>query len=225
VNEQNGIPILFEDESLLVINKPAGVLSLSDGYDRSLPHLKTILEPDFGRLWLVHRLDRETSGVLVLARSAVAHRHLNEQFKTRQVEKIYHALLSAAPGWDTFSADFPLRKNGDRQHRTVVDPQRGKPAFTDFTVMERFAQGALIEARPHTGYTHQIRAHLRQLGCFILGDRLYGCSEPNAPIDRLALHACSLSFHHPLSNQPLTFTAPHPLDFSDALARLRASRK
>jgi len=227
VNESNDIPVLFEDDSLLVIDKPAGVLSLTDGYDRSLPHLATILAPRYGRLWLVHRLDRETSGALVLARSAAAHRNLNDQFKQRQVEKVYHALVAAAPDWETFSTDFPLRKDGDRQHRTVVDPERGKPARTDFAVLERFPRSALLEARPHTGYTHQIRAHLRQLGCSIFADRLYGIptqvgDNANEPIDRLALHAYRLSFLHPLSNQPLSFTAPHTPDFSSAISKLRA---
>ncbi len=215
-------PILYEDDSLLVIDKPTGVLSLTDGYDRSLPHLATILAPRFGQLWLVHRLDRDTSGVLVLARTAAAHRNLNEQFKQRQVEKIYHALVTEAPAWDTFSADFPLRKDGDRQHRTVIDPERGKPARTDFKVLERFPCGALLEARPHTGYTHQIRAHLRELGCPILMDSLYGCQvDAPAVIDRLALHAYQLSFLHPLSNLSLSFIAPHPGDFSAAIDLMR----
>lgn len=226
MSDTGDIPILFEDDSLLVIDKPAGVLSLTDGYDRSLPHLATILAPRYGHLWLVHRLDRETSGALVLARSAAAHRNLNDQFKQRQVEKVYHALVAAAPDWETFSTDFPLRKDGDRQHRTVVDPERGKPARTDFAVLERFPRGALLEARPHTGYTHQIRAHLRQLGCSIFADRLYGIpprdgENPDEPISRLALHASRIYFHHPISTMPLSFTAPHPVDFSDAIIQLR----
>ncbi|MGA9397662.1 MAG: RluA family pseudouridine synthase [Anaerolineaceae bacterium] len=222
MNGSIDIPVLFEDDSLLVIDKPAGVLSLTDGYDHSLPHLATILAPHYGRLWLVHRLDRDTSGALVLARSPAAHHILNDQFKNRQVEKVYHALVARTPDWETFSADFPLRKDGDRQHRTVVDPERGKPALTDFAVLERFPRGALLEACPHTGYTHQIRAHLRRMDCPILMDTLY-CSPPavHSVIDRLALHAYRLSFLHPLSNQLLTFIAPYPPDFSSAITQLR----
>lgn len=219
------IPVLFEDESLLVIDKPAGVLSLPDGYDRDLPHLATLLAARYGRLWLVHRLDRDTSGVLVLARSAEAHHDLNDQFRERQVKKVYHALIAPLTGWDTISAEFPLRKNGDRQHRTVVDPQLGKPAKTDFEVLERFPQAALIAARPHTGYTHQIRAHLRALGCPILADDLYRLPDSPTfappPIGRMALHAYSLSITHPLSGEALVFNAPQPADFMSAIALLR----
>ncbi|MBN2258860.1 MAG: RNA pseudouridine synthase, partial [Anaerolineaceae bacterium] len=134
MNRNSSIPILFEDEAILVIDKPAGVLSLPDGYDRSFPHLTSLLAPRFGQLWIVHRLDRDTSGVLVLARTAVAHHDLNDQFRERRVHKTYHALVEPSPAWERMTADIPLRKDGDRQHRTVVDPQRGKPALTDFEV-------------------------------------------------------------------------------------------
>ena len=225
MNPVESIPVLFEDEALLVIDKPAGVLSLPDGYDRSLPHLATILEPAHGRLWLVHRLDRDTSGVLVLARSAAAHHDLNDQFRERRVEKVYRALVAPAPEWKSRSAGFPLRKDGDRMHRTVVDPERGKPAATDFKVIERFARAALLEARPHTGYTHQIRAHLRQLGCPILADALYRLPDSpvfeSPPIDRMALHAYKITFTHPVTGETLVFKAPQPADIETAITRLR----
>jgi RluA family pseudouridine synthase len=216
------IPVLYEDDSILVIDKPAGVLSLTDGYDRSLPHLATLLSPRYGRVWMVHRLDRDTSGVMVVARSAAAHHGLNDQFRERRVEKRYHALVSPVPSWDRISAEYPLRKDGDRQHRTVVDPRRGKPASTEFTLLERFADIALLEACPHTGYTHQIRTHLRALGCPILADTLYGNpGPPSEAIQRLALHAYSLTFIHPLSGESLTIIAPQPVDFLNALKYFR----
>ena len=219
------ISVLFEDDALLVIDKPAGVLSLPDGYDKSLPHLATLLAARHGRLWLVHRLDRDTSGVLVLARSAEAHHHLNDQFRERRVEKVYRALIAPIPTWEKISAGFPLRKDGDRQHRTVVDPQLGKPAKTDFEVMERFPLAALVAARPHTGYTHQIRAHLRALGCPILADDMYRLPDSPSfappPIGRMALHACSITFTHPSSGETLVFNAPEPADFLSAISKLR----
>lgn len=225
MNPLDTIPVLFVDEALLVIDKPAGVLSLPDGYDPSLPHLATLLEPEYGRLWLVHRLDRDTSGVLVLARSAAAHHNLNDQFRERLVKKVYRALVAPPPDWKSRSADFPLRKDGDRQHRTVVDTECGKPATTDFKVIERYAPAALLEARPHTGYTHQIRAHLRQLGCPLLADALYRLPESPVfdppPIGRTALHAYTISITHPISGETLVFKAPQPADFETAMTRLR----
>ena len=91
--------ILFEDEDLLVINKPAGLLSIPDGYDQTLPYLQQVLEPDYGQLWMVHRLDKDTSGVMVLARNAEAHRNLNQSFRDREVNKTYHGLVWPAPEW------------------------------------------------------------------------------------------------------------------------------
>jgi RluA family pseudouridine synthase len=227
--------ILFEDAAILVVNKPAGLLSLQDGYDKKLPHLSSVLSPEYGRLWMVHRLDRETSGVIILARSAEAHHHLNDQFMDRLVKKVYHALAAHVPSWSEKLVDAPLRKNGDRRHRTVVDWVRGKPAQTEFQIIEIFSDFVLIEARPRSGYTHQIRAHISWLGLPLAGDSLYGSgipifgpatpetSLPPAPIlNRPALHALSITFQHPISGQSISFMAPYPGDFCKALAFLRA---
>ncbi len=226
--------VLYMDGDLLVVNKPAGLLAIPDGYDQALPHLNSILEPEFGRLITVHRLDRGTSGVVVIARNSDAHRILNSQFQKREVEKTYHALVFGSPGWDEISVNLPLRKNGDRHHRTIVDHRLGKKAATHFTVKERFDKFTMIEAHPHSGYTHQIRAHLTHLGFPLVGDELYypmahpGQSTPddhlvysNLIIARMALHACSITLSHPLSGERVTFSAPYPNDFQDALALLR----
>jgi RluA family pseudouridine synthase len=226
--------ILFNDEAILVVNKPYGLLSLQDGYDKKLPYISTVLEPAFGRIWMVHRLDRDTSGVMVVARTQEAHRSLNRQFQNRQVIKIYHALVVGSVDWQTMRVNQPLRKDGDRQHRTVIDPQRGKPATTDFRLIEQFNGFALIEARPYTGYTHQIRVHLGFLGLAIAADPLYGDGKPvhvspspsavfpKVLLSRLGLHACSLSFSHPISNTEMIFQAPYPPDLAETLAFLKA---
>ena len=209
--------LLYADPSLLAINKPAGLLSLPDGYDSSLPHLRSILEPTFGRLWIVHRLDRETSGIIVLARSADAHRHLNTQFQEHRVSKRYHALVLGQPPWENLLVDDPLRPDGDRRHRTVVDPARGKSAISKLKVLRRFDGYSLLEVAPRTGRSHQIRAHLKHAGYPILADPLYG--DPTNPchtlLPRLALHALSLTLIHPKTEESVKFEAPYPKDFAN----------
>lgn len=225
--------VLHVDDSLLVIEKPAGLPTLPDGYDPVAPHLKSALEPRFGRLWTVHRLDRETSGVLLLARSAQAHRQLNAQFQSHQVDKEYHALVSGVPAWTERLVDLPLRPDGDRRHRTVVDLDGGKPSATYLELLERFAGFCLLAARPQTGRMHQIRAHLRAEGLPILCDRLYGggrrlvlareAGTCDTLLDRLALHARAVTFDHPASSERLTFQAGYPSDFGAALQALRTA--
>jgi RluA family pseudouridine synthase len=230
------ISILFEDNAILGVNKPTGLPTLPDGYNPGAPHLKALLEPDYGRLWIVHRLDRETSGIVLLARTAQAHRALNGQFDQRQVTKRYQALVYGSPDWQEKIVQLALRPNGDRRHRTVIDPRRGKPAETELRVLESLGDYAWIEACPHTGRTHQIRAHLAALGFPILGDVLYGGppklslsaietsttgEQDVAVIERCALHACSLELAHPVLGSPLHLEAPLPEDFISALNRLR----
>src|SRR4030042_369091 len=125
--QSTDIPLLFSDEALLLINKPAGLSTLPDGYNPSLPHIKSVLERQFGALWIVHRLDKDTSGVLLLARSAEAHRELNTQFEQHKVSKLYHALVVGNPEWQEQTVSLALRPDGDRQHPTVIEPAAGTP--------------------------------------------------------------------------------------------------
>jgi tRNA pseudouridine32 synthase/23S rRNA pseudouridine746 synthase len=230
--------ILYQDEALLVINKPAGLSTLPDGYDLSLPHIKKILEPDLGKLWIVHRLDKATSGILLLARTAEAHKDLNTQFERHQVAKVYHALVLGQPAWKEKTIRLPLRPNGDRQHRTVIDQTTGKPATTRFKVLELFGEYCLVQAVPETGRTHQIRAHISAEKLAILGDALYGMRlnpqdgiiQLEIPVVRdllvrlaggMALHARSLEITHPLTGERRKFTAPYPDGFVAVLNHLR----
>jgi RluA family pseudouridine synthase len=169
----------------------------------------------------VHRLDKDTSGVLVLARNADAHRSLNTQFSEQRVRKVYHAIVMGTPSWMKKSIQLPLRTNVGRRKRTVVDPQRGKPAATTFSLLSVFESCALLEALPETGRTHQIRAHLYSLGFPVLADPLYGPGKPSIYISRLALHAHILSFQHPQTGIAVSFTAAYPDDFKLALDALR----
>ncbi len=214
-------PTLFIDEYLLAVNKPAGLPTLPDGYDKSAPCLINLLKQQFGRVWVVHRLDKETSGVIVFARTADVHRALNIAFDSREVHKVYHAIVRGVPQWDEHTIDLPLRRDGDRRHRTLIDSQRGKPAATHVRILERFAQHTLIEAEPETGRTHQIRAHLAALNLPLAGDVLYGGKDATSVITRTALHAHSIELEHPITHEPLHVTAPYLLDFTQALRQLR----
>ena len=229
------IPILWSDQDLLVINKPAGMLSLPDGYDPSLPHVKSVLSPIYGDLWIVHRLDRETSGVMVLAYNADAHQGLNTQFQNRVVKKVYLALVLGCPDWDQKIVQLPLRTNVGRRHRTIVDRDEGKQSETRFDVLERFMDFCMIEARPGTGRRHQIRAHLSSEGYPIAFDSLYGPRQtdfavhfqgeinPGEPVmERTALHASSIEFTHPGSGQSCHIEAPLARDMHLALRLLRS---
>ena len=218
--------ILHIDEAIIVVNKPAGLPVLADGWKKDAPYLVQLLEQQFGSavgseqgLWTVHRLDKATSGVMVFARSGAAHRELNRQFEHHEAEKLYRLLLQGVPDWDEKIARHPLRVNVGHKHRTAVDPRAGQPAETRFRVLERFEAGALAEAQPMTGRTHQIRAHAHALGYPLLGDVLYG-AQPTGLIDRPALHSYRLTITHPATGQRESYTAIYPPDFLKALERL-----
>jgi RluA family pseudouridine synthase len=219
--------ILYKDDHILVIDKPAGIPVLPDGWEQDAPYLVKMLEEEFGRLWVVHRLDKGTSGVMVFARNAETHRALNIQFETHEAQKTYHAIMEGNPKWDEKVTKFPLRANVGKKHRTAVDDKNGKPAETHFRVIKRYQTGpepgrgdaALVEAKPMTGRTHQIRVHAYALGHPLVGDILYGAS-PTDLIARPALHAHALTIRHPATNERMTFKVERPQDFVSALEHL-----
>lgn len=212
--------ILHHDAHIIVINKPAGLSVLPEGWQPEASYLRQLLEEKYGQIWVVHRLDKVTSGVMVFARTAEAHRELNRQFERHEVGKVYHAIVEGLPPWDEHTARHMLQTNVGRKHRTVVVHKRGKNSETNFKVLNRGQVEALIEARPKTGRTHQVRVHLSALGFPLLGDVLYGASETDL-ISRPALHALSLTFTHPNSGEQITCTAPYPDDMQQTLERLK----
>ena len=211
--------ILHEDAELLVVNKPAGMPVLPDGWEKDAPYLVKLLEEEFGRLWIVHRLDKITSGAMAFARTAEAHRVLNMQFEQHETQKVYHAIVVGVPEWDQHTARHLLRVDVGHSHRTVVDHSKGKSSETAFRVLERYKGFSLLEAVPATGRTHQVRVHTYALGFPLLGDTLYGAPETEL-IARPALHARSLTFTHPASGERVSFTALYPDDFQTALEKL-----
>lgn len=232
------IEILFEDDSLIAVNKPAGLTVIPERFETDTPDLVALLRARYEHVLVVHRLDRETSGVILFARNAEAHRTLNEQFQENEVRKVYHALVVGAPLWEAQTVDLPLRVNGDRRHRTIVDPGKGKPSTTEYQVLERLGPYSWVEARPRTGRTHQIRVHLAAVGSPIAVDPLYGSEEPvflssfkrnyragsreeRPLLGRLGLHASKITVHHKESGDDLTVEAPLPKDLRATLNQLR----
>jgi RluA family pseudouridine synthase len=211
--------IIHLDEHILVINKPAGLPVLPDGWEKNAPYLVKMLEEEYGKIFIVHRLDKVTSGVMVFARTAEAHRSLNMQFESHEAEKVYHAIMEGEPKWNEKITKFPLRANVGKKHRTMVDAKNGKPSETRYKILKRYQDGALVEARPMTGRTHQVRVHAYALGHPLVGDVLYNAMETDV-ISRPALHAYSLTITHPATNERLTFKAERPEDFVSALERL-----
>jgi RluA family pseudouridine synthase len=211
--------ILYVDSSILAVNKPAGLATIPGGWEKDSSSLVKLLEPEYGHIWVVHRLDKVTSGVVIFARTAETHRALNLLFEVHKTRKLYHAITVGNPSWDEHTARHPLLIDLGHHHRTVVDHGKGKPSETAFHVSERFDGYALLAAIPATGRTHQVRVHAYALGFPLLGDSLYGAPQTDL-IHRPALHAYSLEFEY--DGKKLSLVAPYPPDFTNALTKLRA---
>ena len=211
------LDILFEDEHILAINKPAGmVVHPAPGHPTNtfanalLYHCQNLEQTgDPLRPGIVHRLDKETSGVLIAAKTAQSHAKLVELFASRSMEKTYLALCSNNPG--SGGIDAPIgRHSVHRQQMTITS--RGKMAITDIHSIPLSSDTVLVVAKPLTGRTHQIRVHLKSRHAPVLGDKLYG--TPNQKYNRHLLHAWRLKFTHPITAQEMCFTAPIPDDMS-----------
>ena len=207
------LQIIYEDDYLIAISKPSGLLSVPGRYldtqDSALSRLHQSLGEDTP-IYPVHRLDRQTSGILLFARDLESLRSLNHQFAQRQIHKIYEAVLSGRIDIKQGTIDLPLWSNPENRPFQQVDFERGKPSVTEFRLLENKENYSRIEFMPLTGRTHQLRVHSadsRGLGMTILGDRLYGC---DAATDRLHLHARELTFIHPRSQEVIHLQIPVP---------------
>ena len=208
------IPPLFEDADVLAVNKPEGLASISerDTTQESLLSLLSAARPT--KLYVVHRLDKEVSGVILFAKNAAAHTFLNAQFSHHTVRKTYLALVHGVIAQKSGTIDVPLRQFGSG--RMGVDSKRGKASVTTFHVLTRFAAHTLVEVHPVTGRRHQIRVHLYSLGHAIVGDPLYGEKAMQCHFPRLMLHAQRIEFRLP-SDTEVMIKAPVPESFTQVL--------
>jgi 23S rRNA pseudouridine1911/1915/1917 synthase len=217
------LKVLFEDDDLLVLNKPAGLVvhpgagNQTHTLVNALLHHCTNLSGIGGkeRPGIVHRLDKETSGCLVVAKNDAAHQYLSRQFAERAVKKIYLAIASGTPKRLRGTIETPIGRHPVQRKKMAVTPTRGRVAKTDYRVLQSGGGVSLVQCEIHSGRTHQIRVHLHHIGHPVVGDSLYGKKTPTAP--RQMLHAWKLGFCHPRTNEQVVFEAPIPDDFRATL--------
>jgi tRNA pseudouridine32 synthase/23S rRNA pseudouridine746 synthase len=204
------IEIIHKDESLLIVNKPSGLLSVPGRLDEHKDSLETRLRDIYPDTLLVHRLDVPTSGVMVFARTKAAQRHIGMQFEKRQTRKTYVARVWGHVTEDSGHIDLPLIVDWPNKPRQKVCHETGKPSQTDWVVLEREAEATRVRLHPKTGRTHQLRVHMMAIGHSILGDRFYADDEALMAANRLQLHAEELMLRHPVGGAEMVFTAKVP---------------
>ncbi len=230
--------IIHEDDDLLVINKKSGVLSIPDRFNKFAPNIYSQLNKHYGQVFIVHRLDRDTSGVMMFAKNAETHKELNLDFESNDIRRVYHTIVDGLVFQDNFEIDIPLRAS--KKHLgTTIPSAKGKPSLTIVKVLERFRNQTLLECELKSGRHHQIRVHLKTVGHPLLVDELYGKNsffllsyikskvnlkkgtEEIPIISRLTMHSHYLEFTHPTTKQRLSFNADYQKDFAALLQILR----
>ena len=229
IPENIPIDVIFENDDLMVLNKPAGmVVHPSAGHSEgTLVHAVLAHTPGIEgvggeqRPGIVHRLDKDTSGLILLAKNDSTHRWLQDQFKMRVVKKVYIALVDGQPPTQKGRIDAPIgRDTAHRKKMAITTINKGREAVTDYFTLQQYASHTLIEAHPHTGRTHQIRIHLSFIGCPIVGDLLYGHKNSTIPMKRHFLHAKKITIQIPGEDTPRTFEAPLPSDLEAIIKQL-----
>lgn len=244
-HESPHFKILFEDEDLIVVDKPAGLVvhpgagrpagTLVDALTETRPQMVGVGES--GRWGVVHRLDRDTSGVMVLAKTAVTHSALSALFKQHSIHRIYLALVRGDPGEDEGTINIPLGRHRRDRKRMSTSTLKPRHALTRWKVRTRYGGLTLLEVAPQTGRTHQIRAHLAYAGLPVAGDPMYGrkrgrsvvkdpiLRDALALLKRQALHATVLGFIHPVKSEYAEFSSPVPTDIAEALSLCERARR
>jgi len=237
------VEILYEDEDIIVVNKPANFLSIPDRFDKEKPNILTYLRERYEAVFTVHRLDRETSGVLCFARTQVAHKELSQQFQNRTIKKLYWVIVDGLVNPPEGSIDKAIAPHPVIAGKMIVT-NKGKKSLTHYKVVEQFKNFALIAADIKTGRTHQIRVHFESIGFPLAVDKTYGSQsafylskikfkgfkigknqEERPLMTRTSLHSYQLELIHPSSKEPLTFQATPPKDFRAVLKQLQKWNK
>ncbi len=207
---QEALSVVHQDAHILVLSKPSGLLTVPGKPAAHADCLESRVRKEFPTATIVHRLDMDTSGVLVMAMTPAAHRHLGLQFERRKTEKTYVARVWGDMAEDQGTVDAPIVTDWPNRPKQMIDFKRGRPAETRWKVLDRAAGITRVELSPRTGRSHQLRLHMASLGHPILGDNIYAPDDAFEAADRLQLHSTSLTLHHPDGGKRMTFTAPCP---------------
>ena len=233
--------IVHEDEAIIVVDKPAPYLTIPDRYDKTKPNLVGILSERREEVFINHRLDKETSGLIVFTKTAEAHKSLSDQFMEREVDKHYLTLVNRTPQEEIGLIDLAIAPSGIRNKGMILDAE-GKEALTKYRVLESWNRYSLLEVKLLTGRQHQIRVHMRAIRCPILCDTMYGDGKPfmlsdirrrinrdrekeeRPLLSRVALHSSLLGFTHPTSGEKVQFESVLPKDMKAVAHQLRKAK-
>ena len=216
------IDIIYEDDDLVIVNKPSGILVIPDRFDNDLPSLNRILETRYGcHMYVVHRLDRGTSGVICFAKNEETHKYMSALFQEHQVEKYYMGLVGGRLIPESGTIESAIIAHPTKKGK-MITAKKGKASKTDYEAVEQWPLYSLVRFRIYTGRTHQIRVHLASSGFPILGDEKYGDFAMNKQLQkadatrgalrRMFLHAYKITFTHPETGKPMTLQAPLPAE-------------
>lgn len=236
--KNSAVELLFEDDDIVILSKPAGVYTIPDRYDKAAFNLYDYLNTKYDKIYTVHRLDKDTSGVMVFAKNAESHRNLNQQFLEQKVNKKYHIVVSGVLRQDEVDIDIPIAENPSKKGLSMPSA-RGKESLTKLRVLERFRIATFCECDLVTGRHHQIRVHCSAIGFPLLIDEHYGNNtefylssikrrynlkkktEEIPIMDRITMHAYELGFVHPRTGKEVFYRSEYPRDFSALLQVLR----